>query len=36
MDQLQQSLDSEEGQAATGDIPNFATGGVTVLISEVE
>lgn len=36
MDQLQKSMGSEEGQAATGDIPNFATGGVTVLISEVE
>jgi uncharacterized protein (TIGR02118 family) len=36
MDQLQQGMGSEEGQAATGDIPNFATGGATVLISEVE
>ncbi|MDN5698057.1 MAG: EthD family reductase [Rubrobacter sp.] len=36
MDQLQKSMGSEEGQAATGDIPNFATGGVTVFISEVE
>lgn len=36
MDQLQQSMGSEEGQAATGDIFNFATGGVTVFISEVE
>ena len=36
MDQLQQSMGSEEGQAATGGVPNFATGGVTVLISEVE
>lgn len=35
-DQLQQSMGSEEGQAATGDIPNFATGGVTVFISEVD
>ena len=36
MDQLQQSMGSEEGQAATGDVQNLATGGVTVLISEVE
>ena len=36
IDQLQKSMGSEEGQAATGDIPNFATGGVTVFISEVE
>jgi uncharacterized protein (TIGR02118 family) len=36
MDQLQQSMGSEEGQDATGDIPNFATGGVTVFISEVD
>lgn len=36
MDQLQQSMGSEEGQAATGDIPRFATGGVTMFISEVE
>ncbi len=36
LDQLQQSMGSEEGQAATGDISNFATGGVTVFISEVD
>lgn len=36
MDQLQKSMGSEQGQAATNDIPNFATGGVTVFISEVE
>lgn len=36
MDQLQRSMGSDEGQAATGDIPNFATGGVIVFISEVE
>lgn len=33
---LEQSLSSEEGQAATDDIPNFATGGATVFTSEVE
>jgi uncharacterized protein (TIGR02118 family) len=29
-------LDSEEGQAAVGDIPNFATGGVTVFFAEID
>lgn len=33
---LQQSMASEEGSAATDDIPNFATGGATVFSSEVE
>ena len=33
---MQQSLSSPEGQAATGDIPNFATGGATVFVSQVE
>ena len=33
---LQASLRSDEGQAATGDIANFATGGATVVISEVD
>ena len=33
---LQASLGSEEGQATTGDIANFATGGATVVISEVD
>ncbi len=33
---MQSSLSSEEGQAAVDDIPNFATGGVTIFISEVE
>jgi uncharacterized protein (TIGR02118 family) len=35
-EQMQASLGSPEGQAAVGDLPNFAMGGVTVLISEVE
>jgi len=35
-EEMQASLGSEEGQATTGDIPNFATGGATVLISEVD
>jgi uncharacterized protein (TIGR02118 family) len=34
--QLQSSLGSPEGQAAVGDIPNFATGGVTVLTGAVD
>lgn len=33
---LQESLASPEGQATAGDIPNFATGGATVLIAAVE
>jgi uncharacterized protein (TIGR02118 family) len=35
MDQLQSSLGSAEGQGVTQDIQNFATGGVTFLISGV-
>jgi uncharacterized protein (TIGR02118 family) len=35
METLQQSMSSEEGTAATDDIPNFATGGVTLFVSEV-
>jgi uncharacterized protein (TIGR02118 family) len=34
MEQLQGGLGSPEGQAAVADLPNFATGGVTILISE--
>jgi uncharacterized protein (TIGR02118 family) len=30
MDALQAGLGSEDGQAAVNDIPNFATGGVTI------
>src|SRR5277367_2855622 len=33
---LQASTGSPEGQATVADIPNFATGGATVLISEVD
>lgn len=35
MEQLQAALGSQEGQAAAQDLGNFATGGVTLLISEV-
>ncbi len=35
-EQMDESLATPEGQAATGDIPNFATGGATVFVSEVE
>src|SRR5205823_4915681 len=31
---MQTSLGAPEGQAAVGDLPNFATGGVTVLASQ--
>jgi uncharacterized protein (TIGR02118 family) len=35
-DQLQATLGSVEGKAAVGDLPNFATGGVTMLIGAVD
>jgi uncharacterized protein (TIGR02118 family) len=34
-EKLQAGMASPEGQAAVADLANFATGGVTVLISEV-
>ena len=34
VEQLQSSMGSSEGQAAVEDIQNFATGGVTLFISE--
>lgn len=33
---MQESLSSPDGKAATDDIPNFATGGATIFVSEVE
>ncbi len=36
MDALQVGLGSEEGQAAVNDIPNFATGGVTIFFAEID
>ena len=33
---LQAALQSPEGQAAVGDVPNFATGGATLLVGEVQ
>ena len=35
-ERLSEALSSPEGEYATGDIRNFATGGATVFISEVE
>jgi uncharacterized protein (TIGR02118 family) len=35
-EQLSEALSSPEGEEATGDIRNFATGGATIFISEVE
>jgi uncharacterized protein (TIGR02118 family) len=32
---LQASMGSPEGQAAAGDVANFATGGATLMIAEV-
>lgn len=34
--QLESQLGSKEGQAAVADLPNFATGGVMMLIGSVE
>ncbi len=36
VEQMQGSLGSDEGQAATADLQNFATGGVTIFISEID
>ena len=36
MDALQAGFGSEEGQAAVNDIPNFATGGVTIFFAEID
>ncbi|SRR5579884_913953 len=35
-EQMQACLGSAEGQAAVADLPHFATGGVTLFISEVQ
>jgi uncharacterized protein (TIGR02118 family) len=35
IEELQKQMGSAEGQAAVNDIPNFATGGVDVMIGEV-
>jgi hypothetical protein len=36
MEQLQNSLATQDGREAVGDIPNFATGGATIFISEID
>ena len=36
MDALQAGMGSPEGQAAVNDIPNFASGGVTMFIAELD
>ncbi len=36
MQQLQNALGSKEGQAAAADLANFATGGVTLLVAQVQ
>ena len=33
---MQAAFGSKEGQAVMADVPNFATGGLTVVISEVD
>lgn len=34
--ELQETMSSPEGQAAVADLPNFATGGVTMIIGVIE
>jgi uncharacterized protein (TIGR02118 family) len=36
MEQLRSSMATPEGQAATNDIPNVATGGATIFIAEID
>ena len=36
MQAFQEGLQSSEGQAAAGDLQNFATGGATLLVGELE
>jgi uncharacterized protein (TIGR02118 family) len=36
MERLQSGMSSPEGQAPPADLPNFATGGVTIFVSEVD
>ena len=36
MEQMQDSLASDEGQAMVADLQNFATGGVTIFFSEID
>jgi uncharacterized protein (TIGR02118 family) len=36
LEQMQETMASEEGQATVTDLSNFATGGVTVMIGTVE
>jgi uncharacterized protein (TIGR02118 family) len=36
LDALQAGMSSEEGQAAVNDVPNFATGGATFFIAEID
>lgn len=35
-EQMQETMSSPEGQAAVADLPNFATGGVTMIIGVIE
>lgn len=36
VDALQAGMASAEGQAAVDDLPNFASGGVTIFIAEID
>ena len=36
MEELQKNMGTPEGQAAVGDLANFATGGVDIMIAEVQ
>ena len=35
LDQMDTSMGSPEGRAAVADLPNFANGGVTTIVSEI-
>jgi uncharacterized protein (TIGR02118 family) len=35
-EKVQTSMASPEGQATVADVPNFASGGVTILVSQVD
>jgi uncharacterized protein (TIGR02118 family) len=35
-EEMQTALHSPEGQAVTGDVPHFATGGAALLVGEVQ
>jgi len=36
VDEMHQVLGSEQGQVVTADVPNFASGGATMVVSQVD